>query len=172
EGAVYVGLHQQRQHVVAERHAARRRLPPHLRHRRARRPVHDPRRARRLPQPPLHPVPLHGPPVVAPELAPGAPAAAPRLARRLEPRPLLAAGAAAAARAVAVPPPDQVPQPRLAEDLDDDVAGEVHEADVGGAAGAVVVDAVDDAAAGVVHGAPAAVEHQRLHPDGEHLPLL
>ena len=60
----------------------------------------------------------------------------------------------------------------LLEYLEDDVAGEVHEADVGGAAGAVVVDAVDDAPGGVVDGAAAAVEHQRLHPDGEHLRLL
>jgi len=53
---------------------------------------------------------------------------------------------------------------------------EVHEADATAAAaapgGAVVVDAVDDAVVGIVHGAAVTVEHQRLHPHGEHLPPL
>lgn len=57
-------------------------------------------------------------------------------------------------------------------DAEDGRAVEVHEAGAAAAPGPVVVDAVDDAAAGVVDGAAVAVEHQRLHPHGEHLPLL
>ncbi|BAT03166.1 Os07g0672566 [Oryza sativa Japonica Group] len=98
ERVVDVGLHRQRQHVVSQRHAARRRLPLHLRHHGAGGAVDDPAprllltSAAAAAAAVVHLVPHGAPAVVA------AAAAAPELARRRRPAPPLEQDAAARPR--------------------------------------------------------------------------
>ncbi|KAB8106817.1 hypothetical protein EE612_041320 [Oryza sativa] len=100
ERVVDVGLHRQRQHVVSQRHAARRRLPLHLRHHGAGGAVDDPAprllltsaAAAAAAAAVVHLVPHGAPAVVA------AAAAAPELARRRRPAPPLEQDAAARPR--------------------------------------------------------------------------
>lgn len=98
ERVVDVGLHRQRQHVVSQRHAARRRLPLHLRHHGAGGAVDDPAprllltSAAAAAAAVVHLVPHGAPAVVA------AAAAAPELACRRRPAPPLEQDAAARPR--------------------------------------------------------------------------